>query len=74
MTVKLLTEQHLKFLSLKGGYTGSSESTIVKMSHCWKSHCGSNELQVLGLNPCPDAPRFILFFLKEKNNKKTKTL
>ena len=38
MTVKLLTEQNLEFLSLTGGYTGSSESTLVKMPHCWKSH------------------------------------
>ena len=38
MTVKLLTEQRLKFLSLKGGCTGLSESTLVKMPHCWKSH------------------------------------
>ena len=38
MIVKLLTEQHLVFLSLKGGCTGSSESTLVKMPHCWKSH------------------------------------
>ena len=38
MSVKLLTEHHLEFLSLKGGYTGSSESTLVKMPHCWKSH------------------------------------
>ena len=38
MTVKLLTEYHLEFLSLKGGFTGSSESTLVKMPHCWKSH------------------------------------
>ena len=38
MTVKLPTEQHLEFLSLKGGCTGSSESTFVKMPHCWKSH------------------------------------
>ena len=38
MSVKLLTEHHLEFLSLKGGYTGSSESTPVKMPHCWKSH------------------------------------
>ena len=38
MLVKLLTEHHLKFLSLKGGCTGSSESTLVKMSNCWKSH------------------------------------
>ena len=31
MIVKLLTEQHLEFLSLKGGCRGSSESTLVKM-------------------------------------------
>ena len=37
MTVKILTEPHLRFLSLKGGCTGSSESTPVKMPHCWKS-------------------------------------
>ena len=37
-TVKLLTGHHLEFLSLKGGCTGSSESTPVKMPHCWKSH------------------------------------
>ena len=38
MSVKLLTEHHLVFLSLKTGCTGSSESTIVKMPHCQKSH------------------------------------
>ena len=38
MTVKLLTEHHLEFLSLKGDCTGSSESTLVKLPHCWKSH------------------------------------
>ena len=38
MIVKLLTEHHLEFLSLKGGCRGSSESTYVKMPHCWKSH------------------------------------
>ena len=38
MTVKLLSEQYLEFLSLKGGCTGSSESTHVKMPHCLKSH------------------------------------
>ena len=37
MSVKLLTKHHLVFLSLKGGCTGSSESTHVKMPHCWKS-------------------------------------
>ena len=38
MIVKLLTEHHMEFISLKGGYIGSSESTLVKMLHCWKSH------------------------------------
>ena len=38
MSVKLLTEHHLEFLSLTGGNKGSSESTLVKMPHCWKSH------------------------------------
>ena len=31
MSVKLLTEHHLEFLSLKGGCTCLSESTLVKM-------------------------------------------
>ena len=38
MSVKLLSEQRLESLSLKGGCTGSSESTLVKISHCWKAH------------------------------------
>ena len=38
MIVKLLTEHHLEFLSLKGGRRGPSESTHDKMPHCWKSH------------------------------------
>ena len=38
MIVKLLTEHHLEFRSLKGGCTGSSESIHVKLPHCWKSH------------------------------------
>ena len=38
MTVKLLTEHHLEFLNLTGDCTGSSESTLVKMPHCLKSH------------------------------------
>ena len=36
--VKLLTEHHLEVLSLTGGCTGWSESTLVKMPHSWKSH------------------------------------
>ena len=37
MSFKLLTEQCLELLSLKGGCIGMSEATLVKMSHCWKS-------------------------------------
>ena len=35
LTVKLLTEHHLKFLSLKGGCIDWSESIHVKMPHCF---------------------------------------
>ena len=38
MTVKLLTEHDLEFLTLKGGCTGSSVSTHVKILHCWNPH------------------------------------
>ena len=41
MIVQLLTEHHLEFLSLKAGCRGSSESTLVKMSKCWKSHAAA---------------------------------
>ena len=47
MNIKLLTEHHMVFLSLTGGCTGSSQSTLVKMPHCWKCH-GSNRLPL----PC----------------------
>ena len=47
MSVKLLTENILEFLSLKGDGKGSSESTLVKMPHCWKSHVTAH-MYVLG--------------------------
>ena len=40
MSVKLLT--HLRFLILNGGCTGPSESTFVKIPHCWKSHIAAH--------------------------------
>ena len=43
MTVKLLTERNLVFLSLIGGCTGSSESFHVKMPYCWKSHVAAHQ-------------------------------
>ena len=33
-----LTDHHLRVLRFIGVFTGSSESTLVKMPHCWKSH------------------------------------
>ena len=42
MIVKLLTENHFEFLSLDGGCRGSSESILVKMPHCWKSHVAAH--------------------------------
>ena len=47
MTVELLTEHCLEFLSLTGGCTGSSESTLVKMSNCWKSRAAAHILFIL---------------------------
>ena len=38
MTVKLLTEHLSRFLSIKEGCTCQSESTLVELPHCWKSH------------------------------------
>ena len=42
MSVEQLTEHHLEFLSLTRGGTGSSESILVKMPHCWKSHVAAH--------------------------------
>ena len=47
MSVKLLTERHLEVLRLKRGCTGTSESTLVKMPHCWKSHVAAQILLFL---------------------------
>ena len=38
ITVKLLTEHHLEFISLIGSCTGSPESTHVIVPHCLRSH------------------------------------
>ena len=56
MNIKLLTEHHLEFICLTGGCTGLSESTLVKMPHCWKSHVMAQILIMLdgnnkGTNP-----------------------
>ena len=51
MNVKLMTEHHLEFLSLKGGCTGLSESTLVKIPHCLKAHATA---QIYYLTYCYD--------------------
>ena len=50
MRVMLLTEHHLEFLSVNGGCTGSSEATLVKMTHCWKSHVAAQTRSLLVSN------------------------
>ena len=57
MIVKLLTEHHLEFLSLKGGCRGSSESTYVKMPHCWKSHVTAHIMFECHAQVDPNLPR-----------------
>ena len=49
MNAKLQTEHHLEFLSLKVVCTGSSESTLVKLPHCWKSHVAAHMLTYFDL-------------------------
>ena len=49
-SVKILTEHHLEFLSLKGGCTGSSQSMLVKMPHCWKLHAAAQNVGYQILN------------------------
>ena len=46
MSNKLLTEHYLESLRSRGGYTGSYESTLVIMPHCWKSHVAAHMLRL----------------------------
>ena len=54
MSVKLLTDHNLEFLSLKESCTGSSESTLVKMPHCLKSHVRAHISKML-----PEVPEYV---------------
>ena len=59
MGVKLLTEHHLRFLSLKRDCTGSYESTLVKMPHCWKSRVTAHlMIHVFDLLTSPQGHQF----------------
>ena len=59
MIAKLLTEHHLKFL--KVGSRGSSESTHVKMSNCWKSHALA--LVIISSKSISDAAKLVILYI-----------
>ena len=67
MSVKLLTVDNLEFLSLKGGCTGSSESTLVKMPHCWKSHVAAHIFRSVVKHSCHWQVKFFLYRESEQN-------
>ena len=64
MSVKLLTEHRLEFVSVKGGYTGSSESTLVKM------HCVAAQFMIYWLRA--DAYNTLGTFISRKGKKSDK--
>ena len=51
-TIRLLTKHNLEFLSFTGDCRGSSESTRVKMPHCWKSHVTAHMQMFLSQRFC----------------------
>ena len=51
MIVKLLGVSKLNNHRI-GGCRGSSESTLVKMPHCWKSHVTAHRLLLMSLTLC----------------------
>ena len=69
MSVKLLTEHCLEFVSLKEGCTGSSESTLVKMSHCQKSHVAA-QFTAQFMSRCVRNAGYIHILTKRKNSDK----
>ena len=65
MSVKLQTEHRLEFVGLKADCTGSSESTLVKMPHCWKSHVAAQFM-----SRCVRYAGYIHISKKRKNSDK----
>ena len=65
MSVKLLTEHRLEFESLKGGCTGSSESTLVRMSHCVAA-----QFDILASSRCVRYAGYFHISKKRKNSDK----
>ena len=62
MTVKLMTEHNLELLSLTGGCTCLSESTLVKLPHCCKSHVTAHILTKRAMMALDRSPK--IFVLK----------
>ena len=67
MIVKLLIKHHLEFLSLKGGCRGSSESTHVKMPHCWKSHAAAQLMYVSSFRNYHATAKSTILLLNNRN-------
>ena len=72
MGVKLLAEHHLELPSLKGDCTGLSESTLVKIPHCWRLKYLCSNLEKEGLKSLlaevsHDICQVYFHFLKNKN-------
>ena len=65
MSVKLLTEHRLEFVGLKADCTDSSESTLVKMPYCWKSHVAAQFM-----SHCVRYAGYIHISKKRKNSDK----
>ena len=65
MSVKLLTEHRLEFVGTKADCIGSSESTLVKMPHCWKSHVAAQFM-----SRCVRYAGYIHISKKRKNSDK----
>ena len=65
MIIKLLTEHHLEFLSLKGGCRGSSESTLVKIPNCWKSYAAAQMCFCMVMLTCQKRKTKLFFAVQD---------
>ena len=71
ISVKLLIELNLVFLSITGGCTGSSESTLVKMAHCGKSMSrfkNSRSVTCLATDACLTSDPGVLSLIAARSN------
>ena len=67
--VKLLTEQHLEYLSLIEGCADSNESTLAKMPHSWKSLAVAHiifDADPVGVDVCVSVTLSVLVCISHK--------